>query len=199
MSLVKFYNLTTGSYDSQWDDGILLDSPNYAYIFGTQFSSKAKVDSDIEAAKTELNSTISSLQSTVESINTTNLEKLDEMLTRNVTDTITSLSDVSTSHAYYVCNISSNQTLSFTGSWKVNTSLHIFIYNSGTSEINVTIPNTGVYVNMSAETLTIPANGGGEIDAFADECGNVWLRHAPGELTISPDTTILDDGDHQLG
>lgn len=196
MSLVKFYNLTGGSYNGQWDDGILLDSPNYAYIFGTQFSSKAKVDSDIEAAKTELNSAISSLQS---SINTTNLEKLDEILTRNVTDTITSLSNVSTSNAYYVCNISSNQTLSFTGSWETNTSLHIFIYNSGSNEINITIPNTGDYVNMSAETLTIPANGGGEIDAFADECGNVWLRHAPGELTINPSTTKLDDGDHPLG
>ena len=184
MSLVKFYNLTGGSYDSQWDDGILLDSPNYAYIFGTQFSSKAKVDSDIEAAKTELNSTISSLQSTVESIDTTNLEKLDEMLTRNVTDTLNSLANVPTNKAYLVANITSNQTLSFANTWTNNTSVHIFIQNSGTSEVTITIPNTGVYVNMSAETLVIPASYGGEIDAFYDGY-NVWLRHAPSELAIS--------------
>lgn len=197
MSLVKFYNLTTGSYDSQWDDGILLDSPNYAYIFGTQFSSKAKVDSDIEAAKTELNSTISSLQSTVESIDTTNLEKLDEMLTRNITDTLNSLENVPTNKAYLVANITSNQTLSFANTWTNNTSVHIFIQNSGTSEVTITIPNTGVYVNMSAETLVIPASYGGEIDAFYDGY-NVWLRHAPSELAIDANTD-LDDGDHQLG
>lgn len=197
MSLVKFYNLTTGSYDSQWDDGILLDSPNYAYIFGTQFSSKDKVDSDIEAAKTELNSTISSLQSTVESIDTTNLEKLDEMLTRNVTDTLNSLANVPTNKAYLVANITSNQTLSFANTWTNNTSVHIFIQNSGTSEVTITIPNTGVYVNMSAETLVIPASYGGEIDAFYDGY-NVWLRHATSELAIDANTD-LDDGDHQLG
>lgn len=188
MSLVKFYNLTGGSYDSQWDDGILLDSPDYAYIFGTQFSSKAKVDSDIQTVREE-----------IAAIDTSNLAKLDELLTRNQTADIGTLTSVPINYAYLVCDINSNQTLSFSQSsdWGDGKSVHIFVYNSGTSEVTITIPNTGNYVNMSSETLTIPANGGGEIDAFSDGY-NIWLRHASSELTIDPDT-YLGDGEHQLG
>ena len=86
-----------------------------------------------------------------------------------------------------LASVSSNQTLSFTtSSWANNTSVHVFVYNSSSSEIAITIPNTGGYVNMSSETLTIPGNTGAEIDAFKDEKGNIWIRHAVGELTISP-------------
>lgn len=186
-NFVKFYNINTGSYKNDYDDGICLDNPHdSAYIFGTQFYNAEKVTSDI-----------SSLQSTVESIDTTNLEKLDEMLTRNNADTLNSLANVPTSNAYLVANITSNQTLSFANTWTDNTSVHIFIQNGGTSEVTITIPNTGDYVNMSSETLVIPAGFGGEIDAFYDGY-NVWLRHATSELAIDADTD-LGDGDHQLG
>lgn len=186
-NFVKFYDINTGSYSNNYDDGICLDDPhNSAYIFGTQFYNAEKVTSDINTAKTELNSTIS----TVSSI-------LDEILTRNQADTLSSLANVPTNRAYLVANITSNQTLSFANTWADNTSVHIFIQNGGTSEITITIPNTGDYVNMSAETLVIPASYGGEIDAFYDGY-NVWLRHAPSELAIDADTD-LGDGDHQLG
>ena len=52
---------------------------------------------------------------------------------------------------------------------------------------------------MSSETLTIPGNTGAEIDAFKDEIGNIWIRHATGELTIDPDLVPVDDGEHPLG
>lgn len=194
-NFVKFYSINTGSYSNNYDDGICLDNPHdSAYIFGTQFYNAEKVTNDINTAKTELNGTISSLQSTVESIDTTNLAKLDELLTRNNTDTLNSLTSVPTSKAYLVADITSNQTLSFASTWTDNTSVHIFIQNSSTSEVTITIPNTGKYVNMSAETLVIPANYGGEIDAFYDGY-NIWLRHAPSELAINADTD-LGDGDH---
>ena len=98
-----------------------------------------------------------------------------------------SLSNLPNNKNYILASVSSNQTLSFTtSSWTNNTSVHVFVYNSSSSEVTITIPNTSGYINMSSETLTIPGNTGAEIDAFKDEKGNIWIRHAVGELTISP-------------
>ena len=126
------------------------------------------------------------------------LESITGILNREDVAQESSLSNLPNNKNYILASVSSNQTLSFTTSgWADNTSVHIFVYNSSSSEITITIPNTGGYVNMSSETLTIPGNTGAEIDAFKDERGNIWIRHAAGELTIDPD--LAEDGGQQLG
>ena len=116
------------------------------------------------------------------------LESISGILNREDVVQQSSLSNLPNNKNYILASVSSNQTLSFTTSgWSNNTSVHIFVYNSSSSEITITVPNTGGYVNMSSETLTIPGNTGAEIDAFKDEIGNIWVRHAAGELTINPD------------
>ena len=128
------------------------------------------------------------------------LESILGILNREDVVQESSLSNLPNNKNYILASVSSNQTLSFTTSgWANNTSVHVFVYNSSSSQITVTVPNTGGYVNMSSETLTIPGKTGAEIDAFKDEIGNIWIRHATGELTIDPDLVPVDDGEHPLG
>ena len=73
------------------------------------------------------------------------------------------------------CTISANATLGFASVPAAGRNIYVLIYNSGSSTITVTLPNTGSYKSFSGTSLAIPASGYAEVSAFSDGT-TIFLR-----------------------
>lgn len=186
-TLVSGTNIKTINGETVLGSGDITISSTLSSSYAASTATAPVANDTYEQAIAKLHAYINQLETNV-----------SDITGRETSINVQSLDNLANSNNYILASIDSNQTLSFnTSNWTSNTSVHVFVHNSSSSEITVTIPNTGSYVNMSSETLTIPGNTGAEIDAFKDERGNIWIRHAVGELTIDPD--LVKDGDQQLG
>ena len=115
----------------------------------------------------------------------TELQSVKDITDRYIYDEVTSLANIPSTHAYLRATLSSNQSLSLDTptDWPNCSEVYIFAKNTASSDITVTIPNSNGYINMSAETLTIPAGKGAEISIFKTN-QQVWIRHAVSEMEI---------------
>lgn len=93
----------------------------------------------------------------------------EKMITR------TSISAIPITAGSCKCTISSNATFTFAGIPEAGRNIYVLIYNSGSSTVTVTLPNTGWYKSFSGTSLTIPASGYAEISAFSDGT-TIFLR-----------------------
>lgn len=73
------------------------------------------------------------------------------------------------------CTISANATFGFASVPEAGRNIYVLIYNSGSSTVTVTLPNTGSYKSFSGTSLAIPASGYAEISAFSDGT-TIFLR-----------------------
>lgn len=83
-------------------------------------------------------------------------------------NTATSLSNVATSKRLVIATISSNQSFTVANNPGNGKELHIIVKNSSSSDRTVSMPTTSSYVNMSGDSLTVPANGYAEINVVFD-------------------------------
>lgn len=83
-------------------------------------------------------------------------------------NTATSLSNVATSKRLVIATISSNQSFTVANNPGDGKELHIIVRNSSGSDRTVSMPTTSSYVNMSGDSLTVPANGYAEINVVFD-------------------------------
>lgn len=83
-------------------------------------------------------------------------------------NTATSLSNVATNKRLVIATISSNQSFTTANSPGDGKELHIIVRNSSGSDRTVSMPTTSSYVNMSGDSLTVPANGYAEINVVFD-------------------------------
>ena len=121
----------------------------------------------------------------------TELQSVKDITDRYIYDEVTSLATIPSTHAYLRATLSSNQSLSLDTptDWPNCSEVYIFAKNTASSDITVTIPNSNGYINMSAETLTIPAGKGAEISIFKTN-NQVWIRHAVSEMEIDISTNL---------
>lgn len=84
------------------------------------------------------------------------------------TTTVTSLANVSLSSQTIYANINSNQTLSVSGLPPAGQAVHIYVKNTASSNLTITIPTSGSYINMSAASVSILAGSNIEIDIVYD-------------------------------
>lgn len=83
-------------------------------------------------------------------------------------NTTTSLSNVATNKRLVIATISSNQSFTTASNPGDGKELHIIVKNSSSSDRTVSMPTTSSYVNMSGDSLTVPANGYAEINVVFD-------------------------------
>lgn len=67
-----------------------------------------------------------------------------------------------------VATISDNQSLSFSSIINQSEETHIIVKNNISSDLVVTLPNSGDYVCFVDTALTVPANGYSEINVISD-------------------------------
>lgn len=91
--------------------------------------------------------------------------------------TATSITALSTSYRQVVASISASASFAFTGTtaFAAGREIHVLIKNTGSEEITVTLPNSGIYDNGGTDTLTIPAGGHAEVNAISDG-SKIYLR-----------------------
>jgi hypothetical protein len=56
-------------------------------------------------------------------------------------------------------SISSNQSLSCSGTPPAGQFVHVFVRNTGATDLTIAIPTTGSYVSMCGASMTLPASG----------------------------------------
>lgn len=83
-------------------------------------------------------------------------------------NTATRLSSVATSKRLVIATISSNQSFTVANNPGDGKELHIIVHNTSGSDITVSMPTASSYVNMSGDSLTVPANGYAEINVVFD-------------------------------
>lgn len=93
-------------------------------------------------------------------------------------NTATSLANVATTKRLVVATISKNQSFTTANSPGDGKELHIIVHNTSASDITVSMPTTSSYVNMSGDSLTVPANGYAEINVVFDNTYR-YIRFAP--------------------
>lgn len=91
--------------------------------------------------------------------------------------TATAITALSTSYRQVIASISASASFKFTGStaFSAGREIHVLIKNTGSDEITVTLPGSGIYDNGGTDTLTIPAGGYAEVNAISDG-SKIYLR-----------------------
>lgn len=92
---------------------------------------------------------------------------------------VTSLSNVPiTAHTVHA-SINSNQTLSVASGLQPWQSLHIFVYNSGSTDRTITLPTSGSYQSMSGSSIVVSGTSGKdliEINVYCYASGKYSIR-----------------------
>lgn len=87
-------------------------------------------------------------------------------------NTATSLASLATTKRSVVVTLSAASTLSLTGTLAQGREMHIKVYNSGATDITITLPNTSPFESKDKEgaaitSITLPASGNLEISIWA--------------------------------
>ena len=90
--------------------------------------------------------------------------------------TVTTLSNLMSPKRLVKANLTSNASLSISGSLiKSGYEQHIIVKNEAATDIIITIPTTGVYINLSEDTKTLGAGEYAEINILSDGT-NYYIR-----------------------
>lgn len=93
-------------------------------------------------------------------------------------NTVSSISDVPVNHRLVIASISSSASLSLADIPTAGREIHMLVHNTGTSQIIVTIPNTGNYINtLSSNAMPINAGTYGEINLISDG-SKVYIKYS---------------------
>ncbi len=84
---------------------------------------------------------------------------------------ITSLTNIPIDKRLVIASISSNESLTLEAIPSVGREIHVIIKNNASSDIAITLPNSGGYVNTLDSVMTVSANSYGEINFISD--GNI--------------------------
>ena len=84
---------------------------------------------------------------------------------------VTSVSNIPITYRLVIATISTNGSLSLESIPTSGREIHIIIHNTANSDITVTIPNSGSYVNTLKSTVTVTANSYAEVNLISD--GNI--------------------------
>lgn len=80
------------------------------------------------------------------------------------------------SYSVWLRYISSNATMSFTGSLSNGQECHIIVENTSSSARTLTLPSSSTYVNMTGDSVEIPGNGYAEINVL--RANNIYYIRA---------------------
>lgn len=86
----------------------------------------------------------------------------------NGVNVLSSLSTSPINKRLIIANITGNQSLTFASIPSAGKEIHIIVKNTTTSELIVTLPNSGNYVCFVDTALVVPANGYSEINIISD-------------------------------
>ena len=86
-------------------------------------------------------------------------------------NTVTSLTNIPVDKRLVIASISGNGSLTLKTTPSVGREVHVIIKNNSSSDIAVTLPNSGNYVNTLDSVMTVGANSYGEINFISD--GNI--------------------------
>jgi hypothetical protein len=146
---------------------------DYAYTLNQNFSvgQMAAINSGITAGKVAVYDAYATGKQDV--LSTDQLAAVNSGITAGKVDlltfqqksyTVTSLTNVPVDGQVVYANISSNQSLSVTGTPLPGQPIQIFVLNTDATEYTITLPTTGSYVSMSDASKTLPASGRLEIN-----------------------------------
>lgn len=93
----------------------------------------------------------------------------------NGASTSTTISAVPVNKHFCVLTISANGTFALASTPAAGREIHIVVKNSSTSDRTITLPDASPYVNMSSDSLTVPASGYADINILSDGT-NMYLR-----------------------
>ena len=83
-------------------------------------------------------------------------------------NSVTSVANINTDFGIVKATISANASFSLANTMIAGRSIHVLIYNSGSSTITVTLPSAAPYVNLNKDSISIPAKKYGEINVISD-------------------------------
>lgn len=111
-------------------------------------------------------------------INNTNINNIANYynFTQKV-NTATSLTSVPNDGAVVIATVNTNQTLSLASVPSGVKEIHIMVHNTATSDITVTLPNSGSYVSTVGTSFVVPASSWGEINILCVN-GVAYVRAA---------------------
>ena len=84
---------------------------------------------------------------------------------------VNTLSDIPITYRLVIATVSADSSLTLANTPSVGREIHVIIHNTSTSEIAITLPNSGNYVNTLDQVMTIDGSSYGEINLISD--GNV--------------------------
>ena len=92
--------------------------------------------------------------------------------------TRTSVASVPIGYKFVKCTISAAGSFSLASTTvPAGREIHVIIYNSSSADVVVSLPTASAYVNLSGDTLTVPATGYAEINIISD--GNkLYIRNS---------------------
>ena len=83
--------------------------------------------------------------------------------------TATTVASVPIGYKIVKCTVSASESFSLAStSITAGREIHVIVNNSGSSDIAISLPTAGAYVNLSEDSLTIPASGYAEINIISD-------------------------------
>lgn len=92
-------------------------------------------------------------------------------------NTATSIASVAVSKRLVVATISAAGSFSLASTPAAGREIHVIVKNSGSSDVAVTLPNTGNYVSLSGDSLTVAAGKYAEINVISDGT-NMYIKAA---------------------
>lgn len=82
-------------------------------------------------------------------------------------NTINSISNIAIDKKLVVAVISASASFSLASTPPAGREIHTVVMNGGNSDITITLPNYGLYVNLGNDTITVGANSYGEINCIS--------------------------------
>lgn len=96
-------------------------------------------------------------------------DALSEYTYNNGVTTASSIASIPVTYKLAVCTISANGSFSLASTLSAGKELHAIVHNSSSSDITITLPNSGSYVTMDGEdTLTVDGSGYADINVVSD-------------------------------
>ena len=118
--------------------------------------------------------TITSLNNVVNSIDTIN----EQLSFIEGVSTVASVTNVPISKRLVIASISTNQSLTLIGIPKAGREIHMLVHNTSPTQITLSIPNSGNYVNtQNSNAMTINSGSYGEINLISDG-GKVYIKYS---------------------
>lgn len=90
-------------------------------------------------------------------------------------NSVTSVTSIPITKRLVVATISTDGSFSLANTPEDGQEVHIIVHNTSTSDINITMPSSSSYINMSGDTLTVAASSYADINVLSDGT-NMYVR-----------------------